>query len=230
MSGLPPTSRHIISILVEDRYGELARIVGLFSGRGYNIDSLTVNQGLEPGMSRVVLTTRGDAQVIEQIIKQVNKLVRVHKVRHIVGDGHLERELCVATVRAASARAREELERVLKLTGARVLTYSSSSFTVEATGTSQDIEQFPVLGDIPILGALFRSRDFRQQQTELVILVTPYLVSHSPANTIAVPTDTSTMANDAEGIFLGRLEHMYGVGATGEFRGGFSGSVGFVLD
>ena len=134
MSGLPPTSRHIISILVEDRYGELARIVGLFSGRGYNIDSLTVNQGLEPGMSRVVLTTRGDAQVIEQIIKQVNKLVRVHKVRHIVGDGHLERELCVATVRAASARAREELERVL--------TYSSSSFTVEATGTSQDIEQF----------------------------------------------------------------------------------------
>jgi pilus assembly protein CpaC len=96
--------------------------------------------------------------------------------------------------------------------------------------SSQDIEQFPVLGDIPILGALFRSRDFRQQQTELVILVTPYLVSHSPANTIAVPTDTSTMANDAEGIFLGRLEHMYGVGATGEFRGGFSGSVGFVLD
>ena len=142
MSSPPPTSRHIISILVEDRYGELARIVGLFSGRGYNIDSLTVNQGLKPGMSRVVLTTRGDAQVIEQIIKQVNKLVRVHKVRHIVGDGHLERELCVATVRAASARAREELERVLKLTGARVLTYSSSSFTVEATGTSQDIEQF----------------------------------------------------------------------------------------
>lgn len=96
--------------------------------------------------------------------------------------------------------------------------------------SSQDIQQFPVLGDIPILGALFRSREFQNQQTELVILVTPYLVAPSPANTIAVPTDTSHMASDAEGIFLGRLEHMYGVGATGEFRAGFSGSVGFVLD
>lgn len=96
--------------------------------------------------------------------------------------------------------------------------------------SSQDISQFPVLGDIPILGALFRSREFQSQQTELVILVTPYLVGPSPANSIAVPTDTSTMASDAEGIFLGRLEHMYGVGATGEFRAGFSGSVGFVLD
>lgn len=96
--------------------------------------------------------------------------------------------------------------------------------------SSQTIQQFPVLGDIPILGALFRSREFQNKQTELVILVTPYLVAPSPANTIAVPTDTSTMASDAEGIFLGRLEHMYGVGATGEFRAGFSGSVGFVLD
>jgi acetolactate synthase-1/3 small subunit len=138
----PPPTHHIISILVEDRYGELARIVGLFSGRGYNIDSLAVNKSLEPGMSRVVLTTRGDASVVEQILKQVNKLVRVHKVRHLVGEGHLERELCVATVRAGNARAREELERVIKLTGSRVLAFSASSFTVEATGTSGDIEQF----------------------------------------------------------------------------------------
>lgn len=96
--------------------------------------------------------------------------------------------------------------------------------------SSQNIEQFPFLGDIPILGALFRSRDYQTQQTELVILVTPYLVAPSPANSIPVPTDYSAMASDAEGIFLGRLENMYGVGATGEFRGGFSGSVGFVLD
>jgi acetolactate synthase-1/3 small subunit len=142
MTSLPPSTRHMLSILVEDRYGELARIVGLFSGRGYNIDSLAVNRSIEPGMSRVVLTTRGDAQVVEQILKQVNKLVRVHKVRHLVGEGHLERELCVATVRAQNARAREELERVVKLTGARVLAFSATSFTVEATGTSSDIEQF----------------------------------------------------------------------------------------
>ena len=142
MTSVAPSSRHIISILVEDRYGELARIVGLFSGRGYNIDSLAVNQSIEPGMSRVVLTTRGDAQVVEQIIKQVNKLVRVHKVRHLEGEAHLERELCVVTVRTQSPKAREELERVIKLTGARVLAFSATAFSVEATGSSTDIDHF----------------------------------------------------------------------------------------
>ncbi len=94
----------------------------------------------------------------------------------------------------------------------------------------QQIDQLPILGDIPILGALFRSRDYQTKQTELVILVTPYLVGPSPANSIPVPTDRTTVASDAEGIFLGRLENMYGVGQTGEMRGSFSGSVGFVLD
>ncbi|MGB3336433.1 MAG: type II and III secretion system protein family protein [Devosia sp.] len=96
--------------------------------------------------------------------------------------------------------------------------------------STQQIEQFPWLGDIPILGALFRSRDFQTEQTELVILVTPYLVAPSPANSIPLPTDKSAVASDAEGIFLGKLETMYGVGNSGEMRGGFSGSVGFVLD
>lgn len=96
--------------------------------------------------------------------------------------------------------------------------------------SSTQVNQFPWLGDIPILGALFRSRDYQTQQTELVILVTPYLVAPSIANSIPVPTDHSAPAPDAEGIFLGRLETLYGVGKTGEMRGGFSGSVGFVLD
>ena len=96
--------------------------------------------------------------------------------------------------------------------------------------STQQIEQFPWLGDIPILGALFRSRDFQTEQTELVILVTPYLVAPSPANSIPVPTDRTAMASDAEAIFLGKLETMYGVGGSGEMRGTFSGSVGFVLD
>jgi pilus assembly protein CpaC len=94
----------------------------------------------------------------------------------------------------------------------------------------QQINQLPILGDIPILGALFRSRDYQTQQTELVILVTPYLVGPSPANSIPVPTDQTAVASDAEAIFLGKLETMYGVGQTGEMRGAFSGSVGFVLD
>src|SRR5690554_2193271 len=96
--------------------------------------------------------------------------------------------------------------------------------------TRQQIDQLPGLGDIPILGALFRSRDYQSDQTELVILVTPYLVSPSPAHSVPVPTDRSTVASDAEAIFLGRLENIYGVGRTGEMRGSFSGSVGFVLD
>lgn len=96
--------------------------------------------------------------------------------------------------------------------------------------TTQNIQQFPLLGDIPILGALFRSRDFQTKQTELVILVTPYLVGPSPANSIPVPTDRAAVASDAEGIFLGRLESMYGVGNSGGIRGSISGSVGFVLD
>ncbi len=96
--------------------------------------------------------------------------------------------------------------------------------------SSQQINQFPGLGDIPILGALFRSRDFQTEETELVILVTPYLVNPSPANSIAVPTDFSAPSSDAEAIFLGKLETQYGVGGGGAMRGGFSGSVGFVLD
>lgn len=96
--------------------------------------------------------------------------------------------------------------------------------------SSQQIEQFPWLGDIPILGALFRSRDFQTEQTELVILVTPYLVAPSPANSIPVPTDATVVASDAEGIFLGKMEANYGVSNSGEMRGSFSGSVGFVLD
>lgn len=96
--------------------------------------------------------------------------------------------------------------------------------------TSQQIQQMPGLGNIPILGALFRSRDYQSQQTELVILVTPYLVAPSPLNAIAVPTDHTRPASDAEAIFLGKLESMYGVGTTGEMRGSISGSIGFVLD
>lgn len=94
----------------------------------------------------------------------------------------------------------------------------------------QQIDQLPGLGNIPILGALFRSRDYQTEQTELVILVTPYLVSPSPANTIPVPTDATAVASDAETIFLGKMETLYGVAGSGSMRGGFSGSVGFVLD
>lgn len=93
----------------------------------------------------------------------------------------------------------------------------------------QQIDQLPGLGNIPILGALFRSRDFQTSQTELVILVTPYMVegSYGPVD---VPTDRTPVASDAESIFLGHLESVYGVGDGAGMRGGFSGSVGFMLE
>jgi acetolactate synthase-1/3 small subunit len=133
--------RHVLSILVEDRFGELARIVGLFSGRGFNIDSLAVNHTMEPGFSRVVLVTRGDDAIIEQIVKQVHKLLRVRKVNHLVGD-HVERELVIATVRAQTAKSQEELERLVALTGARVLSHTPSTFTVELTASPSEVDSF----------------------------------------------------------------------------------------
>jgi pilus assembly protein CpaC len=94
---------------------------------------------------------------------------------------------------------------------------------------TQDINQLPGLGDVPILGALFRSRNFLRHQTELVILVTPYIAQ--PGQDTALPTDNTAIASDAEGIFLGRLETIYGVGQHPHpMKGGYHGSVGFVLD
>lgn len=93
----------------------------------------------------------------------------------------------------------------------------------------QQIEQFPGLGNIPILGALFRSRDYANKETELVILVTPYLVQPTH-RAPPLPTDTHDIASDAESIFMGRLESQYGVRGNGGMRGSFKGSVGFVLD
>lgn len=135
-------SRHLVSILVDNHPGELARIVGLFSGRGFNIDSLAVNITMDPEKSRVVLTTRGDDDVIEQITKQLNKLIRVHKVWHLQGDKHIERELCLVTVRAHGPKAREEVERISHLCQARILSFSSTTFTLELTGTSSEVEHF----------------------------------------------------------------------------------------
>jgi acetolactate synthase-1/3 small subunit len=136
-------TRHVLSVLVENRFGELARVVGLFSGRGFNIDSLAVNVTLDPTYSRIVLTTRGDDMFIEQIIKQLRKLVRVKKVVLMSDyDRFLERELCVVTVAASSAQARQELERIVHLASARIVAYSATAFTVETTATSAEIDEF----------------------------------------------------------------------------------------
>jgi len=134
--------RHVLSVLVENRFGELARVVGLFSGRGFNIDSLAVNVTQDPAFSKIVLTTRGSDAIIEQIVKQLRKLIRVKKVVELSDDRAIERELCIVTVQAAGPTARQEVERVVTLTGARVIAYAQTAFTVEASATSQEIDQF----------------------------------------------------------------------------------------
>ena len=103
--------RRVLSILMENEPGALSRVAGLFSARNYNIESLTVAPTEDPTLSRMTVVTAGDADVIEQITKQVNKLIEVFKVFDLTGERHVERELMVATVRAADAAAREEMKR-----------------------------------------------------------------------------------------------------------------------
>ncbi len=136
------TKRHVLSILVENRFGELARIVGLFSGRGFNIDKITASPTLDPSYSRVILVTRGDEAIIEQITKQAHKLIRVRRVHHVLEGKHVERELCLATVNVPGAKAREDLERIIKLVGARVIAYAATAFTLEVTATSAEVDNF----------------------------------------------------------------------------------------
>jgi pilus assembly protein CpaC len=138
----------------------------------------------------------------------------------------LQVKTSVSEPQADESLSRREASTSIELPGGTTLAIGG---LLEEKSTQQ-IEQFPWLGDIPILGALFRSRDFQTEQTELVILVTPYLVAPSPLNAIPVPTDQYQVPTDAESIFLGKVESLYGVGTTGEMRGSISGSVGFVLD
>jgi acetolactate synthase-1/3 small subunit len=132
----------VLSVLVENRFGELARVVGLFAGRGFNIDSLAVNVTLDPAFSKIVLTTRGNDAIVEQIVKQLRKLIRVKKVVELSDDRAIERELCIVTVQAAGSAARQEVERVVSLTGARVIAFAQTAFTLEASAASQEIDQF----------------------------------------------------------------------------------------
>jgi acetolactate synthase-1/3 small subunit len=134
--------RHVLSVLVENRFGELARVVGLFSGRGFNIDSLAVNVTLDPAFSKIVLTTRGSDAIVEQIVKQLRKLIRVQKVVEMSDDRAIERELCIVTVQAVGTAAHEEVLRIVSLTGARVIAFAPHAFTMETSATSREVDQF----------------------------------------------------------------------------------------
>lgn len=136
--------RHIISILVENEFGALARVAGLFTARGYNIESLTVAPTDDPSLSRITLVTVGDDRIIEQIIKQLNKLLDVVKVMDMTEGPHIEREMMLIKVAAAGSDARDEVKRLADIFRGRILDVTDKIFTIEITGTSDKLDAFIV--------------------------------------------------------------------------------------
>ena len=126
--------RHTLSILVENRFGELSRIVGLFSARGYNIESLTVAETLDRSVSRMTLVTTGDDETIEKIVRQLDKQVRVLKVVDMTGFKHIEREMALINVRAEAGPSRQEVLSLVGIFRAKVVDVSADGIVVEATG------------------------------------------------------------------------------------------------
>ena len=133
--------RHIISLLMENEAGALSRVSGLFSARGYNIESLTVAPTEDPTMSRMTIVTSGSDDVIEQINKQLNKLVEVVAVMDMNEGDHLERELMLVKVRAVG-EAREEMKRMADIFRGRIIDVTDDSYTIELTGTGSKLDSF----------------------------------------------------------------------------------------
>ena len=133
--------RHIISVLVENEAGALSRIAGLFSARGYNIESLNVAPTEDATLSRMTIVTFGNDQVIEQITKQLNKLIDVVKLIDLAESAHVERELMMVKVRT-HAESREEIKRVADIFRAKIIDVTIHSYVIELTGTSEKLDAF----------------------------------------------------------------------------------------
>ncbi|NNM50657.1 MAG: acetolactate synthase small subunit [Pseudomonadales bacterium] len=133
--------RRIISILLENEAGALSRVVGLFSQRNYNIESLTVAPTDDPTLSRLTLTTVGDEQRIEQITKQLNKLVEVVKVVDLTEGAHIERELMLIKVKATGA-LRAEIKRTCDIFRGQIVDVTPSVYTLQLAGKSDKLDAF----------------------------------------------------------------------------------------
>lgn len=133
--------RHIISILMENEPGALSRVAGLFSARGYNIESLTVATTEDPTLSRMTIVTSGNDAVIEQIIKQLNKLIDVVKVLDLNDGKHIERELMLIKVKASNTY-REEMKRMCDIFRGHIIDVADGSFTIEITGSGHKLDAF----------------------------------------------------------------------------------------
>ena len=133
--------QHTISVLVVNQSGVLSRISGLFSGRGFNIESLNVAETNDPDISRMTIVTHGDDKKIEQITKQLNKLVDIIKVTDLTEEGFVDRELILVKMNA-EPRVREEILRIVEIFRAKVVDVSSATYTVEITGDDGKIKGF----------------------------------------------------------------------------------------
>ncbi len=134
--------RHTISILMENEAGALSRVAGLFSARGYNIESLTVAPTEDPSLSRMTLVTRGSEQIIEQITKQLNKLVDVVKLIDLSEGPHIERELLLIKMSAPNDAQCEKIKRLSDIFRGRVIDVADQTYTIELTGSGDKIDAF----------------------------------------------------------------------------------------
>ena len=131
--------RHTISVLVDNEFGVLSKVSGLFSGRGFNIESLCVAETLDPKVSRMTIVTTGDDQVVEQITKQLNKLINVIKVSDLTAEEHIERELAMIKVNV-DAKDRAEILSIVDIFRAKVIDVSPITYTIEMTGDNEKVK------------------------------------------------------------------------------------------
>ena len=134
-------NRHLISILMENEAGALSRVANLFSARGYNIESLTVAPTDDPTLSRLTLVTRGNEQIVEQIVKQLNKLIDVVKLIDLSETDAIERELMLIKTKA-SGEQRAEMKRLADIFGGHVLDVTDATYTIELTGSGGKLDNF----------------------------------------------------------------------------------------
>lgn len=159
-------SSHIISVTVENKAGVLARIVGLFSARGYNIDSLSVAETEDPTISRMTLIVKGDDKILEQIYKQLNKLIDVIKVQDLTSEEFVARELVLLKVSSSNGSSRQEIMQLVNIFRAKIIDVGKKTLTIELVGSSPKvramIELLQAFGvkEIVRTGAIAISREF----------------------------------------------------------------------
>jgi acetolactate synthase-1/3 small subunit len=149
--------RHTISVLLDNEAGALSRVAGLFSARGFNIESLIVAPTNDPSMSRMTLVTSGSDRVIEQITKQLNKLIDVIKLIDLTEGSYIERELLLIKVRAATSNQRDEIKRLTDIFRGRIVDVTDNNYTIELTGTGEKIDAFIRAVEVSLIIEVVRS-------------------------------------------------------------------------